>query len=66
MSLTQRILADRGGRWLLAVLGIAIVIVPTANLVLPETSFLHIPTYTVTLLGKYLSFALLAVALDLV
>ena len=66
MSVTQRILADRGGRWLLAVLGAAIVVVPIANLVLPETSFFHIPTYTVTLLGKYLSFALLAIALDLV
>ena len=66
MSVTQRILADRGGRWLLGVLGFAVVFVPIANLVLPETSVLHIPTYTVTLMGKYLSYALLAIALDLV
>ena len=66
MSVTQRILADRGGRWLLGVLAFAVVVVPVANLVLPETSALHIPTYTVTLMGKYLSYALLAIALDLV
>ena len=66
MSVTQRILADRGGRWLLGVLALAVVVVPVANLVLPETSALHIPTYTVTLMGKYLSYALLAIALDLV
>ena len=66
MSVTQRILADRGGRWLLGVLAFAVVFVPVANLVLPETSVLHIPTYSVTLMGKYLSYALLAIALDLV
>lgn len=66
MSVTERILADRGGRWLLGVLAFAVVVVPVANLVLPETSVLHIPTYTVTLMGKYLSYALLAIALDLV
>ena len=39
---------------------------PIGNLLVPETSPLHVPTYAVSLLGKYLAFALLAVALDLV
>ena len=42
------------------------IVVPVANLLIPESSSLHISTYTVTLLGKYLCFALLAIALDLV
>ncbi|TVZ41225.1 urea transport system permease protein [Alteromonadaceae bacterium 2753L.S.0a.02] len=60
------IMNDKVGRYVLtALLGLAIV-VPFLNLVMPEGSFLHVPTYTVTLLGKYLCYALLALALDLV
>jgi urea transport system permease protein len=57
---------DTGGQIMLAVLAIAAVVVPILNLVVPEGSPWHLSTYTVTLLGKYLSYALLAVAVDLV
>lgn len=50
----------------LAVLAIAAVAVPVMSLVLPEGSALHMPAYVVALLGKYLCYALLALALDLV
>jgi len=36
------------------------------NLYVPEDSVFHVTTYTITLLGKYLSFALLALAVDVV
>jgi urea transport system permease protein len=36
------------------------------NLLVPESSPLHLSTYVVTLVGKYLCYALLAMALDLV
>ncbi|MFY4783742.1 ABC transporter permease subunit, partial [Aliarcobacter butzleri] len=36
------------------------------NLVVPSDSVFHISTLTGTLLGKYVAFALLALALDLV
>ncbi len=49
-----------------AVLAAITVIVPVLNLVVPESSALHIPTYAVSLFGKYLSFALLALAVDLI
>ena len=42
------------------------VIVPALNLLAPADSALHVPTYVVTLLGKYLCYALLALAVDLV
>jgi urea transport system permease protein len=45
---------------------IAAVVVPILNLVVPEESALHLSTYTVTLMGKYLCYALLALAVDLV
>jgi len=49
--------------WLLAGLG---VLIPLLNLVVPETSALHVSTYTVALLGKYMTYAILALAVDLV
>jgi urea transport system permease protein len=57
---------DKGGKITLSILAVVVAYVAFANLVMPEGSFFHISTYTVTLLGKYISFALLALALDLV
>ena len=57
---------DRGGVVLLSVLAIAAVLVPVLNLMVPPDHPLHIPTYLVSLWGKYLCFALLAVSVDLV
>lgn len=57
---------DRGGQIVLGVLAIIVAYVAIANLLFTEGSFFHITTYTVTLLGKYLAFALLTLALDLV
>ncbi|MBT4031827.1 MAG: urea ABC transporter permease subunit UrtC, partial [Methylococcales bacterium] len=66
MGLSKLLQGDTGGQWLLGVLVVLAVVVPICNLWLPETSFFHVSTYTVTLLGKYLAFALLALAVDLV
>jgi len=44
----------------------AAILVPMANQWLPETSALHIPSYAIPLIGKYLCYALLALSLDLV
>jgi len=57
---------ERGGKVLLAVLAVLAVAVPVANLGFPEDSPLHVSTFTVQLLGKYLCYALLALSLDLV
>ena len=57
---------DRGGNAFLSMLLAFMVMVPVANLLVPTDSVFHVPTYMVSLLGKYLSFALLAIALDLV
>jgi len=64
--LLEALRTDRGGQVLLAILAVAVVVVPVLNLVVPPDSPLYLSTYTVTLLGKYLTYALLAVAVDLV
>lgn len=57
---------DKGGKIVLGTLFFVVMYVAFANLMLPTDSVFHVSTYTVTLLGKYLAFALLALALDLV
>jgi urea transport system permease protein len=50
----------------LALLVAASAIVPALNLMVPVGSALHVPTWVVTLLGKYLTYALLALSVDLI
>lgn len=57
---------DLGGRLLLGGLVLLVIVVPVLNLGVPDESPLHISDYAVNLLGRYLCFALLALALDLV
>ncbi len=42
------------------------ILVPVSSVFLPETNPLHVPTYIMQLFGKYLTYALLALTLDLV
>ncbi len=64
--LVDLLAGNRGGQVLLAVLLAAAVVVPVSNLLLPADSALHVPTYVVSLMGKYLTFALLALSVDLI
>ncbi|MAI41672.1 MAG: urea ABC transporter permease subunit UrtC [Candidatus Azotimanducaceae bacterium] len=57
---------DRGGQIFLLVLCLIGFLIPIANLVIPSDSMFHVPTYSVSLLGKYACYALLAISLDLV
>jgi urea transport system permease protein len=57
---------DRRGRIFLAIVLAAAVVVPLLNLVPSEQSAIQLPTYVMSLLGKYLCYALLALAVDLV
>ncbi len=66
-SLVQTMMKnDKGGKTLLSILLALIIFIPGLNLFVASDSVFHVSTYTLTLLGKYLCFALLAVALDLV
>lgn len=58
--------ADRGGQIFLGILLLLAVFVPLLNLALPVESAWHVPTWVMSLLGKYLCFALLALSVDLI
>lgn len=64
--LTRLIMNDVAGRRMMMIILAVAIIVPFCNLFFPEGSALHVSTYTMTLLGKYLCYALLAVSVDLI
>jgi len=57
---------DRGGAWFLAVLTVVAIGVPVLNQVVPTSSAFHLSAYGLTLIGKYLCYAMLALAIDLI
>ena len=59
-------LLDRAGVIFLLCLAAAAILVPALNHLAPVGSALHVPDYVVTLAGKYLCYALLALSVDLV
>jgi urea transport system permease protein len=56
----------KGWLFTFSLLGIAIILLPLLNIFAPENSFLHIPDYMFSLFGKYLCYALVALAIDLI
>ena len=64
--LMNLLLGERGTRIFLTVLLATAVVVPILHLAFGTDSPLHLSTYTMTLIGKYMTYALLAVAVDLV
>jgi len=57
---------DRGAIAFLVLLGALAVLVPALNLLVPPSSPFHLPIYLVSLFGKYVCYALLALAIDLI
>ncbi len=60
------LLSDRGGKILLGLLLAAVIVVPILNLLVPASSPFHLSTFMVSLFGKYLCYALLALSVDLI
>ncbi|HTP34538.1 MAG TPA: urea ABC transporter permease subunit UrtC [Candidatus Acidoferrales bacterium] len=58
--------AERGEVWLAAVLALVALAAPVLNLFVPATSSLHLSTYGITLIGKYLCYSMLALSVDLI
>jgi urea transport system permease protein len=57
---------EPGEALFLLVLGLTALLVPLLYYAVPESSALHLSGYTVTLIAKYMSYAILAIAVDLV
>jgi urea transport system permease protein len=57
---------DRGASWFLVVLAAVAIAVPLLNQVVPSSSALHVSAFGITLIGKYLCYGMLALAVDLI
>ncbi len=57
---------DRESAVIIFILAAVTLIIPICNLIFPTDSAFYFSAYTVSLIGKYLTFALLALSLDLV
>ena len=57
---------DRSAVAFVIVVAALAVLVPALNLMVPESSAFHVPTYLVALFGKYACYALLALSIDLI
>ena len=59
-------LIDRSATLFLVLLGAFAIAIPVLNLLVPAGSALHVSTYLVALLGKYICYAILALSIDLI
>jgi urea transport system permease protein len=57
---------DRGATAFLIAIAAIAVLIPVLHLALPPTSAFHVPTYLIALFGKYATYALLALSIDLI
>jgi len=60
------VVRDPGSIWFLGSLAVLVIGVATLNLLVPDASVLHVSRYGLTLIGKYLCYAMLALAVDLI
>jgi len=57
---------DKGGARFLAVLAVVAIAVPILNQLVPASSAFHLSAFGITLIGKYLCYGMLALAVDLI
>jgi urea transport system permease protein len=65
-SFLTALLGERGTKTFYIVLLVVAVVAPILHLAVPPDSSLHLSSYSMTLIGKYMTYALLAIAVDLV
>jgi len=65
-SLSAFLFSDKMSLGFLGLLGALAILAPLLNVVVPESSPFHLSSYVVGLVGKYLCYAILAVAVDLI
>jgi urea transport system permease protein len=58
--------ALRRDAWFLGALALVAIAVPILNQLVPPSSFFHLSAFALTLIGKYMCYAMLAMAVDLI
>ena len=66
MNLNRQTLMSANEKVVIPVLLGLVVFASLSNLFIPQDSFFYVSTFTITLLGKYLCYALLALAVDVI
>ncbi len=66
LSIGRRLLGAQGAWWLLLFAVLTLAVVPALNLWVPENHAQHLSAYWVTLIGKIMCYAIVALAMDLV
>ncbi len=66
--ITQYLLSryEKTGLAFIVIVAALAIYVPLSNMLLPASSPFHVPTHIMSLMGKYLCYAILAISLDLV
>jgi urea transport system permease protein len=65
-SAIWRAVSDRSGAVLISLVAAVALLAPVLNLAAPESSPFHLSSYVLMLIGKYMCYAILALAVDLV
>ncbi len=63
---SNKLFTTKGWAGIVAALALIMIIAPVLNMVVPEGSPLHLSDFAVTLLGKIMCYAILALAMDLI
>ena len=66
MMKRQSLFSEKSSRWLMIITLVVTVYAAVGNLLIAQGSFFHVSTHTITLLGKYLCYALLALSVDVI
>ena len=66
MSSHNKLFTTKGWAGIVAALALIMIIAPVLNMVVPEGNPLHLSDFAVTLLGKIMCYAILALAMDLI
>lgn len=56
----------KGWTVVISLMTIAVILIPLCNTLVSPDSFFHVPDYVITVLGKYLCYAIAALAIDLI
>jgi len=63
---SNKLFTTKGWAGIVAALALIMIIAPVLNMVVPEGSPLHLSDFAITLLGKIMCYAILALAMDLI
>lgn len=65
-GVSTKLLSLKGWLWLIILLIVAMLVIPLLNRLLPTDAMFYVPDWVIENLGKYMCFAIMALAIDLI